>query len=108
MFHYIIPDQLAMFFNVPVGTIMTRLEITDILYDIIVDKGLIDLSNPRRILPDDELRLLEKELTFFNLQSFLTQFCTQPVPPLAGYIPRPRTNSDEFEEVIVHEPTTMA
>lgn len=76
MHEYIIPDDLARFFGMPFGTIMSRTELTEKLHYKIVGKGLFDPAKPRRILPDDELTLLlqipyGQELTFVNLQTFL-------------------------------------
>jgi len=76
-----ISDELCAFFNEPVGTEMTRNEVTHKLHGYCEKHGLMDPTNRRIIHPDDKFKLLLKnypdnptknqQLTWLNIQSFI-------------------------------------
>jgi chromatin remodeling complex protein RSC6 len=72
-----IHSEVAHFFGLPIGTVMTRCELTRMFIKYIRENGLQDNVNKRKINPDDKLKTLVKlddntELTFFNLQKHLS------------------------------------
>ena len=73
-------DELADFFGVERGTKMARNEITRGINKYIINNNLQDNKNKRNIIPDEKLTMLLKlnpddELTYFNIQRYLTPHC---------------------------------
>jgi len=71
-----ISDELAIFLGKPIGTEMSRVEVSKELNTYIRENGLQDTENNRIINADEKLRKLlgltnEDELTYFNLQKYL-------------------------------------
>ena len=72
----IISDELAMFLGEPLGTEMSRVDVSKKINKYIEKNGLQDSENGRNINPDEKLRNLlrlkeEDELTYFNLQKYM-------------------------------------
>ena len=72
-----IHSEVAHFFGLPIGTLMTRCELTRMINKYIRENGLDDKENKRNIHPDEKLKALlkitdDKELTYFNLQRHLS------------------------------------
>ena len=72
-----ISNELAEFLEKPIGSEMERIDITQEINKYIRIHGLQDKKNGRKINPNDELQTLLKikntdELSFFNLQRYLT------------------------------------
>jgi len=96
----IISDELANFLGKPVGTLMARTEVTRDINGYIRSNMLQDRSNGRKINPDHKLSSLLKipygeELTYFNIQRFLSphfnnviqsQKRALPIPPPPPYV----------------------
>lgn len=77
-----ISKELATFLGKPAGTEMARTEVTREINQYIRQHKLQDPANGRRILPDSKLRKLLKvgqsdELTYFNLQRFMSPHFTK-------------------------------
>lgn len=73
-----VSDQLADFLSKPHGVLLARTEVTREINSYIRANKLQDPSNGRKINPDDKLRKLlalsdKDELTYFNLQKFMSQ-----------------------------------
>ena len=73
----LISNELATFLGKAIGSEMARTEVTREINAYIRDKSLQDKENGRRILPDAKLKKLlklkdEDELTYFNLQRFMS------------------------------------
>ena len=73
----LISSELAAFLKKPKGTEMARTEVTREINSYIREHSLQDPKNGRRILPDAKLRKLlavkkEEELTYFNLQRYMS------------------------------------
>lgn len=73
----LISSELAAFLGKANGSEMARTEVTREINTYIRDKSLQDKENGRRILPDAKLKKLLKlkdddELTYFNLQKFMS------------------------------------
>jgi hypothetical protein len=71
-----ISDELAIFLGKPIGTEMSRVEVSKELNTYIRENGLQDTENNRIINADEKLRKLlgltnEDELTYFNLHKYL-------------------------------------
>ena len=71
-----ISDELAKFFDKPIGSEMARTDVTKDINAYIRTHKLQDSTNGRKILPDKKLATLLKikqneELTYFNLQKFM-------------------------------------
>jgi chromatin remodeling complex protein RSC6 len=72
-----ISDELCLFFDEPVGTEMTRNEVTHKLHGYCEKNGLMDPTNRRIIHPNDKFRALlhnyadDQQLTWLNIQSFI-------------------------------------
>ena len=71
-----ISSELAAFLQREPGTEMARTDVTREINKYIVEKGLKDPQNGRKILADEKLRKLLKlgkkeELTYFNLQKYM-------------------------------------
>jgi SWIB/MDM2 domain len=72
----LISDELAMFLGEPLGTEMSRVDVSKKINKYIEKNGLQDRMNGRNINPDEKLRNLlrlkeEDELTYFNLQKYM-------------------------------------
>ena len=83
-----ISTELASFLGKEVGTEMARTEVTREINQYIREHKLQDPANGRRILPDDKLRKLLRvqqtdELTYFNLQRFMSPHFTKSKAALA-------------------------
>jgi upstream activation factor subunit UAF30 len=73
-----VSDQLADFLSKPHGVLLARTEVTREINAYIRANKLQDPSNGRKINPDDKLKKLlsltpTDELTYFNLQKFMSQ-----------------------------------
>jgi hypothetical protein len=71
-----ISEELAQFLGKPVGTEMSRHDVSREINGYIRDNGLIDMHNGRNINPDDKLRKLLRlregdELSYFTLQKHM-------------------------------------
>uniref|UniRef100_A0A6C0KGB2 DM2 domain-containing protein n=1 Tax=viral metagenome TaxID=1070528 RepID=A0A6C0KGB2_9ZZZZ len=82
-----ISGELATFLGKPKGTEMARTEVTREINQYIREHKLQDPSNGRRILPDPKLRKLlrlpkEDELTYFNLQRYMSPHFAKAGVPL--------------------------
>ena len=80
-----ISDELATFLSKPAGTEMARTAVTREINQYIRSNSLQDKENGRRIHPDGKLKGLLKlvdsdELTYFNLQKFLSPHFIKKVP----------------------------
>lgn len=83
-----ISDELAKFLDKPVGTEMARTEVTKQINAYIKSNKLQDNANGRHINPDAKLKALLKlkssdELTYFNLQKYMSPHFTKAVKPAA-------------------------
>ena len=72
-----IHSEVAHFFELPIGTSLSRCELTRLINKYIRENGLQDNENKRKINPDDKLKTLLKlddtyQLTYFNLQKHLS------------------------------------
>lgn len=72
----LISDQLAQFLGVPLGTRISRVDVSKKINRYIELNGLQDRENGRKINPDENLRNLLRittrdELTYFNLQRYM-------------------------------------
>ena len=79
-----ISNELAGFLGLPVGSEMARTDVTREINKYIRQEQLQDASNGRKINPDVKLRkLLEvpesEDLTYFNLQKYLSKHFPKPV-----------------------------
>lgn len=78
----LISEELANFLGKPLGTEMARTSVTKEINQYIKEKSLGDKSNGRHIIPDEALTSLlklkpEDELTYFNLQRFMSHHFTK-------------------------------
>lgn len=83
-----ISDELAKFLDKPVGTEMARTEVTKQINAYIKSNKLQDNANGRHINPDAKLKALLKlkssdELTYFNLQKYMSPHFTKAAKPAA-------------------------
>lgn len=72
-----ISDELAAFLKKEKGSMMARTDVTKEMTAYIRENSLQDKTNGRKILPDSKLKKLLKvsdseELTYFNLQKFMS------------------------------------
>jgi len=72
-----ISDELAKFLDKPIGSEMARTDVTKDINLYIRTHKLQDVTNGRKIIPDKKLATLLKikqneELTYFNLQKFMS------------------------------------
>ena len=84
-----ISTELATFLGKPQGTEMARTEVTREINSYIRSHKLQDPSNGRRILADAKLRKLlrlgkNEELTYFNLQRYMSPHFAKKNKPLAS------------------------
>ena len=73
----LISDELASFLNLPPGSEVARTHVTKEIHIYIKENDLKDANDARKILPDDSLKSLlgvenDEELSFFNLQKYLS------------------------------------
>ncbi len=83
-----ISDELATFLGKDKGTEMARTEVTREINKYIRSHNLQDAENRRKIIPDAKLKTLLKlsakdELTYFNLQKYMSPHFAKPVAPAA-------------------------
>lgn len=88
----LISDELANFLNKPVGTEMARTEVTREINGYIRAHSLQDKQNGRKINPDTSLAKLLKiedgqELTYFNLQRYMSPHFAKATPKVAAVAP---------------------
>ena len=81
-----ISDELAKFLDKPAGSEMARTEVTRDINKYIRTNKLQDESNGRKINPDSKLAALLKlkqtdELTYFNLQRYMSPHFAKAVKP---------------------------
>lgn len=81
----LISNELATFLNKPIGTEMARTEVTREINGYIRAHSLQDKTNGRKINPDKSLATLLKinngeELTYFNLQRFMSPHFAKMAP----------------------------
>ena len=84
-----ISDELAKFLEKPAGTEMARTDVTRQLNLYIRANSLQDKENGRKINPDSKLQTLLKlkktdELTYFNLQRYMSPHLTKNTPVVAA------------------------
>ena len=84
-----ISEELALFLGKPDGTEMARTEVTREINKYIRTNDLQDPVNGRKIIPDDKLRVLlqvptSDDLTYFNLQKYLSKHFPKPVTATAA------------------------
>jgi chromatin remodeling complex protein RSC6 len=84
-----ISDELAKFLDKPSGTEMARTDVTREINKYIRSHDLQDKENGRKINPDTKLQTLLKlkksdELTYFNLQKYMSPHFTKTVKPVQG------------------------
>lgn len=83
-----ISKELATFLKKPEGTLMARTEVTKEINAYIRANSLQDKTNGRKIIPDTALTKLLKigktdELTYFNLQKFMSHHFPKKVVAVA-------------------------
>jgi chromatin remodeling complex protein RSC6 len=85
----LVTDELATFLGKPSGTEMARTEVTREINKYIRAHNLQDKTNGRRIIPDAALAKLlklkkEDELTYFNLQRYMSPHFPKPAAVAAA------------------------
>jgi chromatin remodeling complex protein RSC6 len=85
----LISDELAKFLDKPSGTEMARTDVTREINKYIRSHELQDKENGRKIIPDAKLQGLLKlkktdELTYFNLQRYMSPHFTKVAKPVDG------------------------
>jgi upstream activation factor subunit UAF30 len=85
----LVTDELATFLGKPSGTEMARTEVTREINKYIRAHNLQDKTNGRRIIPDAALAKLlklkkEDELTYFNLQRYMSPHFPKPAAAAAA------------------------
>lgn len=83
-----ISEQLASFLGKPLGTAMARTEVTKEINAYIREHKLQDPNNGRHILPNTALKKLlnlakSDDLTYFNLQRFMSPHFAKSTPAAA-------------------------
>lgn len=81
----LISDELAAFLEKPKGSELARTDVTKEINCYIREHKLQDPTNGRRILADDKLKTLlnlksEDELTYFNLQKYMSPHFAKATP----------------------------
>jgi chromatin remodeling complex protein RSC6 len=84
-----ISDELATFLDKPTGSEMARTEVTRDINLYIRSNSLQDKANGRKINPDSKLAELLKidageELTYFNLQKYMSRHFAKKVPVVSA------------------------
>jgi upstream activation factor subunit UAF30 len=85
----LISKELANFLGKPVGTEWARTEVTREINAYIRTHNLQDKENGRKINPDTKLRSLlqlkkDEELTYFNLQKYMSPHFAKATPAVAA------------------------
>jgi len=85
----LISDELAKFLQKPTGTEMARTEVTREINGYIRAHDLQDKSNGRKINPDTSLATLlkigsDEELTYFNLQRYMSPHFAKATPKIVA------------------------
>jgi chromatin remodeling complex protein RSC6 len=85
----LISKELANFLGKPVGTEWARTEVTREINAYIRTHNLQDKENGRKINPDSKLRSLlqlkkDEELTYFNLQKYMSPHFAKATPAVAS------------------------
>ena len=85
----LISDELAKFLSKPSGTEMARTEVTREINGYIRSHNLQDKQNGRKINPDTQLATLlkigsDEELTYFNLQRYMSPHFAKATPKVAA------------------------
>ena len=85
----LISKELANFLGKPVGTEWARTEVTREINAYIRTHSLQDKENGRKINPDTKLRALlqlkkDEELTYFNLQKYMSPHFAKATPAVAA------------------------
>lgn len=80
-----ISDELISFLNKDKGCMMARTDVTKEMTNYIRENKLQDKDNGRKIIPDSKLKKLLKiddsvELTYFNLQKYMSPHFEKAVP----------------------------
>lgn len=80
-----ISDELAKFLSKESGVMMARTDVTKEMTNYIRENKLQDKDNGRKIIPDDKLSKLlnidnSVELTYFNLQKYMSPHFEKTVP----------------------------
>jgi len=88
----LISDQLAEFLNRPKGSLIARTEVTREINTYIRANSLQDPANGRKINPDSKLKKLlllkpTDELTYFNLQKYMSQHFQKKVVAVVAAVP---------------------
>ena len=88
----LISEELAKFLQKPIGTEMARTEVTREINGYIRAHDLQDKTNGRKINPDAGLQALLKigsgeELTYFNLQRYMSPHFAKATPKVAVVAP---------------------
>lgn len=86
-----ISDELASFLGKDKGTEMARTDVTREINNYIRSHNLQDKENGRKIIPDTKLATLLKlkktdELTYFNLQRYMSPHFTKAIPIVAATV----------------------
>ena len=86
-----ISDELAKFLEKPTGSEMARTDVTREINKYIRSHNLQDKDNGRKINPDAKLQSLLKlkktdELTYFNLQRYMSPHFAKTIPAVAPVI----------------------
>jgi upstream activation factor subunit UAF30 len=86
-----ISDELAKFLEKPAGTEMARTDVTKQLNLYIRSNSLQDKENGRKINPDTKLRALlqlkkDEELTYFNLQKYMSPHFAKATPAVVASV----------------------
>ena len=82
----LISNELCLFMDLDLGALVSKQDVTIYLTDYIKTKGLQDVCDKRKILPDKKLRKLlnvsdKDEVTYFNLQKYLKVHFVKSNPP---------------------------
>jgi len=101
-----ISDELATFLGKPFGSEMARTEVTREINAYIRANELQDKSNGRKINPDPQLASLLKitstdELTYFNLQRYMSPHFAKNVAGVPSVVPIPGSGAIASPEVTV-------
>jgi chromatin remodeling complex protein RSC6 len=88
----LISDELAKFLSKPSGTEMARTEVTREINGYIRAHNLQDKQNGRKINPDPQLATLlkigsDEELTYFNLQRYMSPHFAKATPKVPTSVP---------------------
>jgi hypothetical protein len=74
-----ISDELCIFMNKPLGSILSRPSVTDYVMNYIRSNKLQDMTKRKKINPNEtlynllRLKSIDEEVTYFNLQKYLNE-----------------------------------